>query len=88
MTPNVCENGHRGESSASSCCGTLLRKGGTEAMTVENVSIEQFKMCPGGSLRRSAPQLQRALLKDRASRRSIVTLAFKLQFLHPAPDTE
>lgn len=51
MTPNVCENGHWGESSASSRCGTLLRKGGTEAMTVGNVSTEQFKMCPGGSVR-------------------------------------
>lgn len=65
MTPNVCENGHWGESSASSHCGALLRTGGTETMTVGNVSTEQFKMCPGGSVRRPAPQLQGALLKDR-----------------------
>lgn len=88
MTPNVCENGHWGESSASSRCGTLLRKGGTEAMTAENVSIEQFKMCPGGSIRWPAPQLQGVLLKGRTLRRPIMLYLLSCNSLHPAPDTE
>lgn len=46
--------------------------------TVQDVS------CLGGSVRWPAPQLQGALLKDRASRCSIVTLSFKLQFFAPS----